>query len=65
MKSSHCRRYRAKTGVGFQAVHGNYLLLLAHLDGECLHDHQVGAAIWGCQRLLLAANSQAHMVCLG
>ncbi len=46
-QSAVCRRYRAKAGVGLQAVHGDDLLPLAHLDCERLGpfgDHQVGAA---------------------
>ena len=66
MRGSLCRRHRAGTGVGLQAVHRDDLLSLAHLDGEvlcpCRH-HLVWAGIWGCQRVLLAANTHIYNTC--
>ncbi len=54
-----------RTCVRLQPVHWHDLLPLAHLDGEGLRplgDHQVGAGIWGRQRLLLAANPHVHVL---
>jgi hypothetical protein len=35
-RSGFCREHRTGTGVGIQAIHGDDLLPVAHLDGESL-----------------------------
>ncbi len=67
-RGSLCRRHRAGTSVGLQAVHRDDLVPLPHLDGEGLcpfGHHLVRAGIWGRQWLLLAANTHVYVLCPG